>query len=416
MGLWFYLYLIINLSILIIYYKRKNGFVEAPFLMAYTAIFVLIPQFATIYNNPFYDKRLIPDLGIMMISCNLAFVAGFELVQQFVFKREDEIGILHLDKIRNFLIIISIIGFTSIFLWEGKKFQEGDNVIQANIKSFSQMALCLVITGLLTYHTKAKIAIYIYLLSVVPLFYFAFFVKGSRGETLFLLFTIAFYFTMKYPEKKPLIKKWTFIILLAGALFSASIIWVRNVVINKSANTELSLVDNFINSFSQKKVSLGMDLGNTALGIQYLKESNQMDYGTDVYDNLIQNVIPRRIVGESLKERLKLNIVKDQNFIKRQTHGVTTMTGYYWAFRAFSYLGFILFFIIGAIYGIAYSKIRNSASCLYLYLLILPTTPLVFTHGPGYLYIKIYMGFLLAYLFCYHGFKRYRIVKGNIKK
>lgn len=406
--MWGIAFFIVNLIIFIHYYNQRNGVFQAPFLMAYTALFVLLPQFATIYNNPYYDKRLIPDLGIIMLSCNMAFAIGFETAKWYLQEKESIIGILHIEKIKYFLIVITIIGFTTIFLWSGNKFQEGDNVIQTNLKSFSQMALCLVLTSQLTYQKRNKLALYVFILSVIPLFYFAFFVKGSRGETLFLLLTIALFTSLRYPQKESVVRKWTLVALLVGALLSASISWVRG-IINKSEHTEVSLIDNFTNSFSQKNISLGMDLGNAAIGIDYLKATNQLDYGTYIYDNFIQNIVPRRVVGESLKNELKLNLVKDGLFIKRQTHGVSTMTGYYYAFRSFSYLSFLFFFLLGSFYGFAYCKMRNSSLCLYLYLLILPTVPLIFTHSAGYLYIKLYIGFAIAYIFCHKAFKRYKI-------
>lgn len=406
--MWGIVFFIVNLIILIYYYNQRNGVFQAPFLMAYTALFVLLPQFATIYSNPYYDKRLIPDLGIVMLSCNMAFAVGFETAKWYSQEKKDVIGILHIEKIKYFLIIIAAIGFTTIFLWSGATFQGSDNVIQANLKSFSQIAFCLVLTSQLTYQKRNKLALYVFILSIIPLFYFAFFVKGSRGEILFLSLTIALFVALRYPQKEPIVKKWTLVILLAGALLSASIVWVRS-IISQSEHTEVSLIDNFVNSFTQKKVSLGMDLGNAAIGIHYLKETNQLDYGTYIYDDFIQNVVPRRVVGESFKNELKLNLVKDGTFIKRHTHGVTTMTGYYFAFRSFSYLGFLLFFLYGAFYGIVYCKMRNSAPCLYLYLLILPTVPLIFTHSAGYLYMKLYIGFVIAYIFCYKAFKRYKI-------
>lgn len=410
--MWGIIFFIVNLIIFIYYYNQRNGVFQAPFLMAYTALFVLLPQFATIYSNPYYDKRLIPDLGIVMLSCNIAFVVGFEITKWYLQEKKEVIGILHIEKIKCFLVITTAIGFATIFLWSGAKFQEGDNVIQANMKSFSQMALCLVLTSQLTFQKKSKFALFIFILSIIPLFYFAFFVKGSRGETLFLLLTIALFISLRFPQKEPVVRKWTLVILLVGALFSASISWVRS-IINKSEHTEVSLIDNFVNSFSQKKVSLGMDLGNAAIGIHYLKETNQLDYGTYIYDDFIQNVVPRRVVGESFKNGLKLNFVNDRQFIRRHTHGVSTMTGYYYAFRSFSYLGFLLFVLFGVFYGVVYCKMRESASCLYLYLLILPTVPLIFTHSAGYLYIKLYIGFTIAYIFCYKAFKRYKIISNG---
>ena len=380
--------------------------------MSYTALFVLLPQFATIYNNPYYDKRLIPDLGIVMLSCNIAFVAGFQIIKWVTREKKDVIGILHITKIRYFLIIIAGIGFITIFLWSGAKFQEGDNVIQSNMKSFSQMALCLVLTAQLTYHKKNNFSLYIFIISLIPLLYFAFFVKGSRGETLFLLLSITLYLSLRYPQKEAIIKKFTVTVLLIGALLSSSIIWVRS-IINDSEYTEVSLIDNFVKSFSQKNISLGMDLGNAAIGIRYLKKTDQLDYGTYIYDNLIQNTVPRRVVGEKIKNGLKIDIVKDQAFVAQCTHGVTTMTGYYYAFRSFSYLGFILFFMIGAFYGFIFSKIRNSAIYLYLYLLILPTVPLIFTHSAGYLYMKLYINYAITYIFCYKAFKQYKITSNG---
>ena len=412
MWLWFYSYLAVNFVILFYYYRKTNGVFQAPFLMAYSALFVLLPQFATIYNNPYYDKRLIPDLGIVMLSCNIAFALGFEIMKWYAPEKKDVIGILHIGKIKYFLTIIAVIGFATVFLWSGAKFQEGDNVIQANIKFFSQMALCLVLTSQLTYQKRNKFAIYIFALSAIPSIYFAFFVKGSRGETLFLLLTIGLFIALRYPQKEPVVKKCILAILLVGALFSASITWVRS-VINQSDHTEVSLIDNFVSSFSQKKVRLGMDLGNAAIGIRYLKETNQLDYGTYMYDDFIQYTVPRRVVGESFKEGLKLNIVKDGELINRLTHSVTTMTGYYFAFRSFSDLCFLLFFLYGAFYGFAYCRMRDSAPCLYLYLLILPVVPMIFIHNAGYLYARLYIGFAIAYIFCYKAFKRYKIISDD---
>ena len=412
MWLWFCSYLAVNAVILVYYYKKAYGVFHAPFLMAYTALFVLLPQFATIYNNPYYDKRLIPDLGIVMLSCNVAFTLGFEVVKWYVPERKDVIGILHIDKVKPFMIVMAAMGFATVFLWSGAKFQEGDNVIAANMKEFSQIAVCMPLIAQLAYQKWNKFALYIFVLSVIPSCYFAFFIKGSRGETLFLLLTIGLFLALRYPLKEPVIKKCTLAILLAGALFSASIVWVRS-VINGSAHTEVSLIDNFVGSFSMKKVSLGMDLGNVAIGIRHLKEINQMDYGTYLYDDFIQNAVPRRIVGESFKEGLKLNLVKDKEFISRHTHSVTTMTGYYFAFRSFSYLGFLLFFLYGAFYGFAYCRRRDSALCLYLYLWIMPVVPLMFTHSFGYLYSRLYLGFVISCIFCHKAFKRYKITSNG---
>ena len=415
MGFWWYLYLIINLATFIYYYKKNNGIIQAPFLMAYTALFIFIPQFSTIYNNSYYDKTIIPYLGFTMISCNIAFIIGFEISKNKLHPTFKTTNKLMQNKIKMPLIFITLLGLSTIFLWDGSKFQEGDNVIQTNLKSFSQTSLCLIITSIITSHKKNKFTYFILILSLIPLIYFAFFIKGSRGETLFLLLTTAIYISYKHPNLTNIVKRTFITLLIFGALLSASIVWVRSVISDKSNNTEIkniSLWDNFIKSFSQDDINSGMDLGNAAIGIQHLYNLNKIDFGTHVYDEFIQNIIPRRIVGESLKEKLKLNLIDDKKYIESLTNGVTTMTGYYYAFRSFSFLGFILFFFMGFIYGYIYIRTRTSAKSLFLYLLIISSVPLIFTHGPGYLFIKIYINFTIGYIFCHQGFKKYIIKNG----
>lgn len=118
MKFWLLLYLIINIVIFIYYYRKPNGVFQVPFLMAYTSIFVLSPQFLSIYTSPYYDKRLIPDLGFMMVTCNMALVAGFELFKRKIhFDTQGHVvGILWFMRIKWVVVLFTILGFCSIFM------------------------------------------------------------------------------------------------------------------------------------------------------------------------------------------------------------------------------------------------------------------------------------------------------------
>ena len=411
MGVWFYLYLIINIIILIYYYKKKLGIFQAPFLMAYTSIFVLLPQLSSIYISPFYEKYLIRDLGIIMATCNLTFILGFEIAKKQKIT-SSFFSSINYRKSKYILFIFTILGLYSMTLWNDT-FQGSDNVIQANLKNFSQYAFCAIVTFIFR-KNKSK---YLYLLiicTLVPLIYFAFFIKGSRGESLFLLITISFILSMKYPQKHKLISKSIFTILIIGAMLNASITVIRHILVGNSNNEnnstqELVLWEAFKTSFIQKDITVGMDLGNAAKGIRYLKETGQMDYGTSIWDTFIQNYIPRRLVGEEAKENLKLNIVNDKSTIQKLTYNITTMTGYYSAFKCFSYLGFFLFGIIGYLYGYFWRRICKSQICLFIYLSIIATIPLIFNHGVDYLYTRLIFIFLIIYPLSYYSIERKKI-------
>ena len=82
------------------------------------------------------------------------------------------------------------------------------------------------------------------------------------------------------------------------------------------------------------------------------------------------------------------------------------MTGYYSAFKCFSYLGFFLFGFIGYLYGYFWRRICKSQICLFIYLSIIATVPLIFTHGVDYLYTRLIFIFLIIYPLSYYSIER----------
>lgn len=396
MGIWFWLYTIVNLSLLFVFYRKKNGVFQAPFLMAYTSIFVLLPQFSSIYISKYCDKELIGDLGFMMVASNIAFVLGFELAKRNVHK---DVGFFFsYKKIQFVLYLFTCLGVYSIFTWEDT-YQGADNVIQANLKTFSQYALCLSLTFILC--GKKKWILYVItILNVIPLVYFAFFVKGSRGETIFLIIVLFLFLSLKYREKERLYSKIVLLSLIIGGVLNASILLVRNILVQskveKNVISEKVILNAFVSSFKQDTYA-NFDLSNAAKGIKYLKETSQADYGTSIWDAFVQNYVPRRVVGLHFKEGLKIKLVNDQEEVRRLTQGVTTMTGYYGAFRCLFYSGFILFGVIGYVFGYYWIKKDSSQICLFIYFSLIASVPLVFTHGVDYWYTRLFFIFFIFF-------------------
>ena len=71
MHIGFYLYLILNVLILLYYYKKDNGVYEAPFMLAYISVFVMLPQLASIYSIDLYDTPTFPLFIYTIISVPL---------------------------------------------------------------------------------------------------------------------------------------------------------------------------------------------------------------------------------------------------------------------------------------------------------------------------------------------------------
>lgn len=423
MEVWLVLYILVNLFIFVFFALKRFGVFQAPFLMAYISLFVLLPQYISMLKRS-YPKEFIDDLGFMMFFCNLAFFIGY-LFAIYIVKNKVVSWAISYKRIKFVLLFFTLIGFYSIFTWN-EVFQGSDNVIQSNLKSFSQYALCLSLVFLLKRRKKdgCKLLLYIIaIINLVPLIYFAFFIKGSRGEILFLLLVVFLYLSLKYVRKERLFSKFVLICLILGSVLSVSITIVRYLLLERNTHQKMELLTNvsfwtnYTNSFSAKESKLGSDLENAGKGIQYLKNTHQLDYGTYILDNFVQNYVPRRVVGEQFKNKLKLNIVNDSQEVQNITKGVTTMTGYYSAFRGFSYWGFILMGGIGYLYGFLWVRKSTSQVSLFIYLSILSVIPLIFTHGIGYLYSRLFfIAFFLFPISFYAFYKRKVHVKMSCNK
>lgn len=123
-----------------------------------------------------------------------------------------------------------------------------------------------------------------------------------------------------------------------------------------------------------------MDLGNAALFIKHAKDNSTYTFGLSFWDDIVTWYFPSFIFGKQGKEDLKLAGTNDK-YITSVTHNVTTQTGYYEAFEAFWYLGFILFYIFGYIFGYVWKRIGYSSLYLIVYLCFMFHIPSLASHG-----------------------------------
>lgn len=371
------LYVITNIFIGYRYYKQKNGVFTPPFILSVMSLGQLLPQLTTIYFHPYYDNSLIYRLVIVMTSCNIAFMYGFEKGKRGKIKYP--VMDFRLGKMVPVIFFLAIMGLIGNRMF--RDVNSTDWVIADQFHNLGIIGLAFSLCYILKY--KASINLYILTaLCTWPIIDFAFNIKGSRNDTFILIVMFLLFFTIKYPKYEKSIKRIFLIAFISGCIGSMSISAVRGGIHDTSDTSisEISYWDNFKNSFTNSYTEVGMDLGNAAILIQNCAENDIYNWGTFLWDGFVFNYVPRRIVGEDVKNSLNFGL-QDYDLIEKVCCGTTCTTGYYDAYSAFGLFGFIIFLLLGMLYGFFYKY--SSVSSLYqiLYIFLLNSSAIVATHG-----------------------------------
>lgn len=389
-------YVLVNIVIMFIYYKKSLGVFQAPFLMACISLTVILPQFTTIYFHPYYDNDLIYKLGYTMITGNLAFALGFEYGKRKAVPTVTRV--LDLGKIQYLTLLFSILGFSTVFLY-GNLNGSIDGVIAANLKTFAFIALALTFVTLLQGYRNLVVWLCL-IFSLVPIVNYAFFVKGSRGDSLILVLSITLFLSLLKTNWQNNIKLAVLSLLIFGSVLSASISGIRHTLKDEEGGAEsyqdISFFEAFTNSFTNSYESVGMDLGNAALGIEYCYVNGTYDYGLSIWNGFVYNYVPKRLVGGEVKANLRFDAGYSQ-IIPILTNNITTMTGYFSAFASFSFFGFLFFLFLGYLYGTIWHAAAYSNFYKFLYFYTLSQVPLMLTHGFQYVFVNLELIFIFIF-------------------
>jgi hypothetical protein len=325
---------------------------------------------------------------------------------------------IQLKKMEWIIFIFAIIGLTTIYFFGNHYTDEGGNyskyidfVITNNLKSFSEFSLALSIVSLLQ-GNRSKIIWISFILSIIPILNFAFFVKGSRNDALILFLNLLLFFALWKPQMKRYIKILTVCFFLIGSVVSSAIGEFRNTLIKDPNRNvfDINYWETFKKSFYNSHTEVGMDLGNAALGIDFCYKNDTYSYGLQLWNDFVYNYIPRRLIGDKNKKALMYhNEYIDRNLNHYWTHGVTTVTGYADAFSSFSFFGFILFALIGYIYGNIWQYSFYSDFWRFIYLLTISQIPIFVTHNLQFVLARLEMVFIFLYpvIFSFFIYKKY---------
>lgn len=400
------IYVLENFFMIYRQYKKPMGIFSPVYIVAFMSLGQMLPQLTTIYYLPnVYDRSIMYNLLITMITCNFAFFIGCENKKTYNKGR--------ILDIKNKYILLLILLFTPCsfifdYIVSGSGIGNGvDGVIafQFQALGFISLILCLVY---LRNHKFTLLLISCLIISTYPILHYAWGIYGSRLSTFVVALLYAYLLAVKYPQKYNVIKKYFTIFFVVGCIGSLSISDVRNNMSNESISSvgSIDFIGNMKKAFAggSYNYSAGMDLGNAALGINYCFENNEYNLGAFIWNGFVFNYIPKRFVGENVKKSMIIPFEADK-YIQVLTRGITCTTGYYDAFSSFSWFGFIVFYILARLFVWLRSRGEYSVFYMVIYFFMLSNIAVAITHGLQLVLAKIEF---LIILFCFLGFMLYR--------
>lgn len=405
----------INARVIYLVLARNLSAFSPISIFSLTVITQMFPAIYVIYHNSFYDKSIIPMLLFVMVTCQLGFNIGFRKGSTSkVPKRLKEFEYRNLHKL---IIVLTVCGLLPLPFYSNlDTVYGGINVVLGLLRSIGTFGLIVALIYIDKFPRKyLKLMLLCVFLSAFQLFYFSYFVKGSR-EGFFALGVIGMFFLPKFflKSKKKVISIAFFLAFLLGSFVSGSITEIRRINNYKEDGAgsigDIDFVDNFENSLTSRDVSNGMDLGNGGILIQYVMNNSTYDYGVEVWNGFVYNFFPARVFGDSFKDSIYLDMFDDADtdFLeKKLTNGISTKTGYYYAFKSFSIFGGFLFLLIGFLIGKFNSWSSYSAFYLFVYVSTLAIIPNMLTHSTQYMFGRFELIFFLLHpVFYYFTYKK----------
>ena len=383
-----FLYIVTCLWVIQKYYKRKLGVFQVPFIFSLASVLMMTPQFCVIIYNTHYDPNLLWDLTYCMITSTLALSFGWDKAQDSsIYSCRD----IDLVKSKNTFLALFLIGLycaIQSYLQVVAHFLSDQSDIRTNhtyqILLFFMLYFDIGMFYALTYIIRGKKASkIIYFILIISSIYYLYIILMLARRTLVvkLFMSLGILVAMLKPRWQKAIKIIIILFFTTGTIYQASIALIRgNLRDNKEEKEQIDIWENYKQSYISPNLVHGMDLGNAALFIKHAKDNSTYTFGLSFWDDIVTWYFPSFIFGKQGKEDLKLAGTNDK-YITSVTHNVTTQTGYYEAFEAFWYLGFILFYIFGYIFGYVWKRIGYSSLYLIVYLCFMFHIPSLASHG-----------------------------------
>lgn len=405
-----FIYIISCLWVMKRYYNRYLGVFQAPFIFSLASMLMMTPQFCVIIFNPYYDSELLWDLTYCMVTCTLALSFGWDKAQKGTINACRDIN---LRESKVVFFIFFVIGLYCAIKSYGQvldHFASGESDIRGNhtyqVLLFFMIYFDFGMFYALTYVIKEQkpSKLIILMLIIASLYYlFIVFVLARRTIVVKLFMSLGLLFAMIRPKYIKKIKLLIILFFTFGTIYQASISSIRgNLHGGKEARQEIEVWENYKQSYYAPNLDAGMDLGNGALFIKHAKDNFAFNFGLFLWDDIVTWYFPSFIFGKDGKKALMMAGEED-SYIESVTHNVSTETGYYQAFSAFGYLGFIMFYALGYLFGYIWKRSQVSSLYLIIYLCLMFHIPSLASHGFSFVMgqIETFLIFCLPIIYCF---------------
>lgn len=126
------------------------------------------------------------------------------------------------------------------------------------------------------------------------------------------------------------------------------------------------------------------ELRNAVYDISGTGEEMSFNFGGSYWNRLVQQYVPRQVVGESAKQSLMLDLPDPARAYGHSPHFGTTHTGFSDSFQAFGYLGALVFFAIARFMRALYEAgVRGHLLAQVLYMALITDALHAITHATG---------------------------------
>lgn len=377
-----YIYIIINIVIFVVYFRKDMGVFQSPCLFSLVSLVFISPQLLEIQKchiDP--DNYMLISL-LIFITCNIFFSLGFtygwKMTNNSCTKQT-----FFSNRLWLICIIFSIIGvgatITNRGVYKGG-FVSGLYVVVNFFASYLDYLLVLILMAI---SKKLKIPFYIYLILalVVILQIDKLLISARRGEAIQFILTLGFFYF--YMHSSIFYKKFKYIIpglFFIGVILNTQIRTYRE----NSYSGKITVMENIKNidlsKKSKNKLISNLETNNAIIGINYCFNNGIYDYGTYNWNGIIKEFLPKSMFGLETKNNLQFENT-NKRIVTKLTKSGSTMTGYFDSFTSFGVFAFIKFLLIGFFMGCLWKRKDTSIVSLILYITSLSAVLHTITHS-----------------------------------
>lgn len=403
------IYIITCFIIIRRYLKRDLGAFQAPLIFTLSNVLMMTPQFCTIILNPHYDESLLWDLTFMMVTCTIAFAIGFDKADNkkiyacYDIKMRDSMWLFIIMFFIGLYCTYTADRLAAVFRLDDGGDIRGNHAYQFYLffrRYFDYAFFFALVYWMQFKKIPKKLLLVIITGGLYYLWVVVFFAR--RALTVKLFMSLSLLASIVWSKWKGKIKWAVVIFFSVGMIYNASIGEIRSNLADRDEAEDINYWENYKRSFYLPSLVHGMDLGNGAMLIKHVKDNGTYNYGFFLWNDIVTWYFPSFIFGKEGKEELKIANYNTK-YIAGLTDAVTTTTGYAGAFEAWGYLGFLLFYGLGYVFGFIWKRAKYSSLYLILYLSLMYNIPNLGSHGFSYIIgnIETFLVFCLPFLIPY---------------